>query len=207
MPAAWLVCQLPSDPLPIPMSFGTASCLLIPHCPRRSSTSASVTISFTMATCGKKCYMISARELNIGDGYPWKWFSTDEAHCRFPMPDCSGKISTSHLSPMTTYVAYLVFTQHRIVHGTGAPIKATVGLVGSNNVQNRTFHFPWGFPRKQQDGDDDDCVPKERADGWFESELGEFFNRVDEDNELLMTISECEDTLLIQGIEIRPKKE
>ncbi|TXG50965.1 hypothetical protein EZV62_023489 [Acer yangbiense] len=120
--------------------------------------------------------------------------------------EVSGKISTSHLSPMTTYVAYLVFAQHRMIHGFGAPIKATVGLVGSNNVQNRTFHFPWGFPRKQQDGYDDDCVPKERADGWFESELGEFFNRGDEDNELLMTISECEDALLIQGIEIRPKK-
>ncbi|KAK2664554.1 hypothetical protein Ddye_003128 [Dipteronia dyeriana] len=205
---------------------------------------------------GKKCYMMSARGLNLDDaddGFAWNWYSIPEAKHRFPEVvvraeenplEIGGKICTSLLSPMTTYVAYLVLAEFRMFSKYSAAAEAAVGLAGSNNGQNRTISFHWeqqdgeydgfspdqldgepqdgdydGFSLDQQDedyvvlfpepedGDYDRFYPKKRADGWLESELGEFFNRGDEDNELLMTINAgMKDGLLIQGIEIRPKK-
>ncbi|KAK0580341.1 hypothetical protein LWI29_000864 [Acer saccharum] len=81
--------------------------------------------------------MIPPRELNISDVdciYSWGWFSIPDADAyrkrRFGIPDCrfsevvirgdlcpfeiGGKITTSLLSPMTTYVAYIVFAENRI---------------------------------------------------------------------------------------------
>ncbi|KAK3224627.1 hypothetical protein Dsin_004489 [Dipteronia sinensis] len=129
---------------------------------------------------GKKCYMISARELDIDDGdntHSWMWYSTYEAKfCEvlrrtgYKPFEVRGKISTSLLSPTTTYVAYLVFVQHSVFHGGDSPINAAVGLVGSNNFHNRTIYFPKLFPRElycpgEQDEDDNDFFPKKRADG------------------------------------------
>ena len=53
--------------------------------------------------------------------------------------------------------------------------------------------------------------PKERADEWLEVELGEFFNDGQEDKELEMGVYEIKSGdwkggLLVQGIEIRPKR-
>ncbi|KAK0580720.1 hypothetical protein LWI29_005472 [Acer saccharum] len=171
---------------------------------------------------GKNCYMISARELYIEDGddtYDWAWYSIPEAKRRFHIPDCrfpevvrrveiswleiGGKITTSLLSPMTTYVAYLVFAGNLIWCGEYYPAEVAVGLAESNNRQNRTVYFR----REHQDGDDDGFYPKKRADGWVESELGEFFNGGDKDSEVLITIKTREkEMLLVQGIEIRPQK-
>ncbi|TXG62875.1 hypothetical protein EZV62_009869 [Acer yangbiense] len=115
--------------------------------------------------------------------------------------EIGGKITVSLLSPMTTYVAYLVFAGNRIGDD---PAEVAVGLAGSNNGQNRTVYFH----QEHQDGDNDGFFPKKRADGWMESELGEFFNGGDEKGELLMTIQTYDKKfLLIQGIEIRPKKD
>ncbi|KAK2650794.1 hypothetical protein Ddye_018283 [Dipteronia dyeriana] len=177
---------------------------------------------------GKKCYMISPRELNIVDGddiYDWWWYSIPDGvgvdwwdqfyipnNCRFPEVvrrvnliqfEIGGKITTSLLSPMTTYVAYLVFAENRKCWVYDDPAEVSIGLAGSNNGQNRTVYIH----QEQQDGDNDGCYPKMRADGWLETELGEFFNGGDENSELLINIkSEMKEGLLIQGIEIRPKK-
>ncbi|KAK0580334.1 hypothetical protein LWI29_000792 [Acer saccharum] len=176
---------------------------------------------------GKKCYMIPPRELNISDVdciYSWSWFSIPDADAyrkrRFGIPDCrfsevvirgdlcpfeiGGKITTSLLSPMTTYVAYIVFAENRICWVDDDPAEVTIGLSGSNNGQNRTVYIH----RERQDGDDDGIYPKKRADGWLETELGEFFNGRDEEGELLITIkSDMKEGFIIQGIEIRPKRE
>ncbi|KAK0591814.1 hypothetical protein LWI29_008647 [Acer saccharum] len=68
---------------------------------------------------GKKCYMISARELSIiwvDNPLYWTWISLPEG--RFPIVaelnrvcwfEINGTINTSLMSPVTTYVAYLVF--------------------------------------------------------------------------------------------------
>ncbi|KAJ4969096.1 hypothetical protein NE237_015797 [Protea cynaroides] len=54
-------------------------------------------------------------------------------------------------------------------------------------------------------------VPKERGDGWKEIELGEFFNEKGEDGDVEMSLMEVKGGnwkggLIIQGIELRPKK-
>ncbi|KAK0581587.1 hypothetical protein LWI29_015502 [Acer saccharum] len=173
---------------------------------------------------GKKCYMISPRELDIVDGdniYDWCWFSIPDAdskrrfgiptNCRFVVKrrdvspfEIGGKITTSLLSPMTTYIAYLVFAKNTICWVDDDPAEVYVGLSGSDNGQNRTVYIH----REQQDGEDDGFYPKKRADGWLETELGEFFNGGDEEGELLVTIkSEMKEGFLTQGIEIRPEKE
>ncbi|KAK2650793.1 hypothetical protein Ddye_018282 [Dipteronia dyeriana] len=104
---------------------------------------------------------------------------------------------------MTTYVAYLVFAENHLCWVYDDPAEVSIGLVGSNNGQNRTVYIH----REQQDGDHDGFYPKMRADGWLETELGEFFNGDNENSEFLITIkSEMKEGLLIQGIEIRPKK-
>ena len=52
--------------------------------------------------------------------------------------------------------------------------------------------------------------PKERADGWLEMELGEFFNEGRDDKEVEIGVYEVKGggwkgDLVVQGIEIRPK--
>ncbi|TXG55904.1 hypothetical protein EZV62_017217 [Acer yangbiense] len=96
--------------------------------------------------------------------------------------ELGGKISTSLLSSMTTYTAYLVFAD---------VIMAKIELFIYIECTKTETIFP-----------------KKRADGWLESELGEFFNGGDEEGELLMSMKTCwKEHLLVQGIEIRPKKE
>ncbi|KAK2640874.1 hypothetical protein Ddye_022637 [Dipteronia dyeriana] len=160
---------------------------------------------------GKKCYMISARELTIirasGDT-PWSWgWINDFPGARFPKVaklknvyqfEIHGKINTSLLSTMTTYISYLVFKP-----------TDNFGLAGGN-VQNRTVYFD----QRQQNfvsRDNPGLFPKERGDGWLESEFGEFFHGSDEEGELSMAILEINPgnvkyDLVVQGIEIRPKK-
>ncbi|KAL5834465.1 hypothetical protein ACOSQ4_013962 [Xanthoceras sorbifolium] len=189
---------------------------------------------------GKKCYMISARELKIvwsdTPAY-WGWISLPEARfaevaelrrvCWF---DIRGEISTSLLSPMTTYVAYLVFKPTGDYTGFESnPVEATIGLAGSEG-QKRTVKLdtvreqqvqalvPWflrGFNHRLAPMRDDDCgglPPEKRGDGWWEIELGAVFYGGDEEGDLSMTILEIERgnwkrSLVFQGIEIRPKKE
>ncbi|KAK2653521.1 hypothetical protein Ddye_013377 [Dipteronia dyeriana] len=169
---------------------------------------------------GKKCYMISAKELMIfwvDIPQYWKWISLPEA--RFPAVarlkvvcwfEIVGKINISLLSPVTTYVAYLVFKSTHDFYGfDNNQVEATVGLAGCNG-QNRTVYF---HPNQQGivPGDEHGLFPKTRRDGWLESELGEFFyGDTDEEGILSMTILEIRSGnwkkgLVIQGIEIRPK--
>ncbi|KAK4856295.1 hypothetical protein QYF36_016037 [Acer negundo] len=172
---------------------------------------------------GKKCYMISARELGItwaGSDTPqyWRWIN-DFPEARFPEVaelravcwfQIHGKIDTSLLSTTTTYAAYLVFkTTDNFFGFDNNPVEVAVGLA-RGNVQNRTVYFD----RRQQNivpGDNPGLFPKERGDGWLESELGEFFHISDEDGELSMTIlginrGNWKHGLVVQGIEMRPKK-
>ncbi|TXG67774.1 hypothetical protein EZV62_009060 [Acer yangbiense] len=132
-----------------------------------------------------------------------------------------GHYSTSLLSPMTTYVAYLVFflngdidDEHVTSYIEYSPIEVFAGLAGSNNGQRRTVYFH----REHQDGDDNGLFPKKWAGllenefseryGWLESELGEFFNRGDVEGELLMTVKTTykDGLLLSKGLKSGPKR-
>jgi hypothetical protein len=56
-----------------------------------------------------------------------------------------------------------------------------------------------------------DMLPRERADGWKELELGEFYSDGGEDCEVCISLTETPGTvksnLIVQSIEIRPKKQ
>ncbi|KAK2643833.1 hypothetical protein Ddye_019028 [Dipteronia dyeriana] len=121
-----------------------------------------------------------------------------------------GKINTSLMPLMTTYVAHLVFKlTHNFYGFDNNRVEAIVALVGSDG-QTRTVYF---HPNQQGivPGDNHGLFPKMREDGWLESELCEFFyGGSDEEGELSITILEIhsgdlKQGLVGQGIEIRPK--
>ncbi|KAH9734543.1 F-box protein [Citrus sinensis] len=190
---------------------------------------------------GKKCYMISARDLLIvwGDTPTyWRWTSVPEA--RFPEVaelicvcwlEIRCKINTRSLSPRTLYAAYLVYKPTAGSYGFEyQPIDVSVGVVGSESQtrtvyldaergQRQRYHYPRRiglFNRSRRQAsmpkENDGCYPKERDDEWLEIELGDFFNKEDEDGELEMSVLEVaagdwKGGLIIQGIEIRPKQD
>ncbi|KAH9670954.1 F-box protein [Citrus sinensis] len=168
---------------------------------------------------GKKCYMISARDLLIvwGDTPTyWRWTSVPEA--RFPEVaelicvcwlEIRCKINTRSLSPRTLYAAYLVYKPTAGSYGFEyQPVDASVGVVGSESQtrtvyldaergQRQRYHYPRRiglFNRSRRQAsmpkENDGCYPKERDDEWLEIELGDFLNKEDEDGELEMSVLE-----------------
>ncbi|ESQ31996.1 hypothetical protein EUTSA_v10004797mg [Eutrema salsugineum] len=165
---------------------------------------------------GKKCFMLSARKLEItwADSPDiWSWISIPDS--RFEEVAalgmiCSleirGKISTSLLSKGTSYEAYLLFKEKE----TGAfgfqnqPVKTSFGSTRNsllpNNRQECLVHT-YKSPRPP------------REDGWLEIKLGEYYVGFDEEEEELemsmLEISYCDwkGGIIVQGIEIRPKAE
>ncbi|KAK4858518.1 hypothetical protein QYF36_017603 [Acer negundo] len=146
---------------------------------------------------GKKCYMILPKELYIMgiddidyDTIAWSRYSLPDLQYYFDyIPfgrspevvmcdepevfEIRGKISTSLLSPMTTYIAYLVFFQAFFVNIEDvtsyieySPIEVFVGIAGSNNGQRKTVYFL----REYQDGDDNGFFPKKWT-GLLENEF------------------------------------
>ncbi|KAM3730765.1 hypothetical protein ACB098_12G110800 [Castanea mollissima] len=167
---------------------------------------------FLDKSSGKKCYLLSARELSIVWGNTpeyWRWISLPEAEAetsRFPEVaelnyvwffDISGKMSTSILSPKTHYAAYLVYKLRRSASGfRGRPFKASVKTIGGGEVHEQTVRLG---------------LFAMRNDGWLETELGQFFNEGGEDDELQVKLMEPSNGapktgLIVEGIEIRPTK-
>ncbi|EXC21744.1 F-box protein [Morus notabilis] len=80
-------------------------------------------------------------------------------------------------------------------------------------IRNRTVEYETEAPPPRE-ADNDQKVqnhPKERGDGWLEIELGEFFYDGRQEGELEIKVSEVTNGdwkggLIVQGIEIRPKK-
>ncbi|KAK1356063.1 hypothetical protein POM88_049319 [Heracleum sosnowskyi] len=134
-------------------------------------------------------------ELLLGDYYE-EWFGIH------------GKMSTSKLSPDTTYTAYLV---HKWDCGFGynfsaekrAPFEASVGSSEDESV-NRVVYL------HRKIGETGSQYVVERKDSWLEVELGEYFNRGGENKDLEISVVDVisgrsKTGLKIQGIEIRPK--
>ena len=115
--------------------------------------------------------------------------------------DIKGKMNTCMLSPCTNYAAYLIFQRNDIFYGfEDNPIKSSIGVTGGETAKKVIYLDP-----------EHDISPNPtRIDGWYEVELGEFFNEGRESVELEMSIMEVntfigKSGLLIEGIEIRPK--
>ncbi|CAN1234252.1 F-box protein PP2-B1 [Linum perenne] len=218
---------------------------------------------------GKKCYMISSRELYITWGDTpryWKWIP--EPDSRFGAAaelvgvcwlEIKGTITTSMLSPATLYTSYLVFKPTQGSYGFDyQPVEVSVGVSDSEKSVRTAFLDAGGVerikrrvqvvtaPRRlgsiarfsrgrvlgflphvpvQAMSNNDDggsggdrvggIYPKERDDGWFEVELGDFLSKkcgVNDEEVLEMCVNEVKGGnwkggLVIQGIEIRPKAE
>ncbi|PAN08870.1 hypothetical protein PAHAL_1G441500 [Panicum hallii] len=167
---------------------------------------------------GAKCYMLSARALNIAwsrKPQHWRWIihCTDRSFsqaaellsvCWF---EIRGKIDSEMLSLNSTYAAFLVFKlDDESAHRRDFPVlKASVSIGGCKSTRQVSLHG--------SDGDEDGLPshPQQRADGWMELELGEFYNKQGNDGEVCIRLSETAELnnkkgLIVYGMEIRPKK-
>nr|TKW42202.1 hypothetical protein SEVIR_1G368000v2 [Setaria viridis] len=115
---------------------------------------------------GSKCYMLSARALNIARGNTpkhWRWIHLTDCRLDFSVLEASVRIGKCKS------------TREVCLHGDG------------------------------------DMHPQQRADGWKEVEMGEFYNKEGNDGEVSISLSETTELhnkkgLIVYGIEIRPRK-
>ncbi|KAF5733536.1 putative F-box protein PP2-B12 [Tripterygium wilfordii] len=109
---------------------------------------------------GKKCYMLSARDLRItwssSPSY-WRWISLPESRfgevaelLHVCWLEIRGKIHTNMLSAGTFYAAYLVFKKTEGTFGFDSqPVEAAFGLVGEGGDScNRTLYLDAGDHRR-----------------------------------------------------------
>ncbi|XP_076914484.1 putative F-box protein PP2-B12 [Bidens hawaiensis] len=196
--------------------------------------------SFWLDKCtGKKCYMLAAKQLSIAlvnSPNCWKWTSIPESRftevaelisvCSL---EVSGKVNTSILSPNTAYVGHLVFKT--TVEAYGFEYKPVEVCIGDNSNTRMVYLDPEAQNRRRLRPErrigifgrlvfagynkvpppcEDNC-PKQREDGWFEVEIGEYYNKGgDGAEEVEMSVMEVKrgnwkSGLIIQGVEIRPK--
>ena len=141
-----------------------------------------------------------------------------------------GRLSCRMLSPKTVYAAYFLFKLgERSYSGFNIdPTNATVGIIGHENhpksvcldpyvdqplYLDQLIQWPqWPQWRRQFERRMAGLErPHKRHDGWFEIELGEFIGGDHGDDELEMALKEVKGSsskggLVVEGIEIRPKK-
>ncbi|XAR62773.1 hypothetical protein NMG60_11017644, partial [Bertholletia excelsa] len=177
------------------------------------------TMSFSLHKgTGKKCYMLGATELSFGrvnsgcDTCP-------ESRClvviKYSPGDhidgIEGKMETHMLSPNTFYAAYFVFkllgdkSEYYPVSATVKFIKGRHADVYDINRAYITSESSIYTPMKQYGQ-----LARERKDGWMEIEMGGFFNGEGADGEVEMLLKgsralRSSSTLIVQGIELRPK--
>ncbi|KAL5566772.1 hypothetical protein UlMin_029936 [Ulmus minor] len=185
---------------------------------------------------GKKCFMLSARDLTIiwaDTPMYWRWIPFPGARFENVAElinvcwlELRGRINTCMLSPSTLYAAYLVFKAATNAYGFEYQhVQTAVGVIG-RETSNRAVLLDSDGGRRQpgmqfwrrnvwldqaEREEYPDNYPKGRADGWLEVELGEFSCNAGQDGELEMSALEThgghwKGGLIVQGIEIRPKK-
>ncbi|KAH9650039.1 F-box protein PP2-B10 [Citrus sinensis] len=142
----------------------------------------------------------------------WKWTSLPES--RFPevaelvhlmyfwFCEVSARLDTRILSHRTNYAAYLVFQFGKPISGfQRTRIVSGVYIEGINDKgRQRLFQDPCKSTLQ---------LIQDRKDGWMEIEMGEFFNKNGDDGTLLCSLHDFDKfgtSLIMQGIEVRPKK-
>ncbi|KAM5561829.1 putative F-box protein PP2-B12 [Rosa sericea] len=165
----------------------------------------------------------------------WTWKSLPESRFKEAAElhsvswfEIRGRIETRMLSPSTTYKAYLVYKLTKRGYGQQWPVVVTVGAraygfdyecPGLKEITAGIKPTAVLAPHREIEGRlarkkkiNEAKFPNEsRVDGWLEMEMGEFHCEGDEDEELEMICCRIETYtgmggLLVQGIEIRPKR-
>ncbi|KAK1369077.1 F-box domain-containing protein [Heracleum sosnowskyi] len=171
---------------------------------------------------GKKFFLVAAsfigegdieEEFYVRDG----WYrSGDKSRFQNRVTVCKnvewfeihGKISTSILSPNTTYTICLVFhSSIYIDQHFDQPVKVSIGIDGVESIRQIVCLNPH---KMRSEGDDDLQYPQQRKDDRFEVKLGEYFNREGDEMNLEITMMEVESEEPkngpgIEGFELRPK--
>ncbi|KAM0941901.1 putative phloem protein [Dioscorea sansibarensis] len=188
---------------------------------------------FLEKSSGKKCYMLSARQLSIAWGdtpHYWRWISVDDTRFEEVAELLSvcwlkicGWLDTKKLSQHTKYAAYLVFKLAENSNGLDYSSQETSVKLGAHVSSHTTRlqtprYSAYGYGRTENELSDhsgshdyeDQVSPVTREDGWMEIELGEFDNDFGDDGEVEVSFMEVKrlhwkSGLIVQGIEIRPK--
>ncbi|KAL6324285.1 hypothetical protein AAG906_006560 [Vitis piasezkii] len=174
-------------------------------------------VLFNIKNNGQKGYMLSARNLSItwsSNALYWSWkpllqsrFAEIVELRTICWLEIQGKISTCMLSPKTTYRAYLIVKFADRAYGLDSLPSEVSVVVGKHQSQGIAYLRRPESNRPTLEREE--RVPYEREDGWFEVELGEFYNDGG-DEEVKMSLREVKGVhlkggLIVEGIEIRPK--
>ncbi|KAH9680975.1 F-box protein [Citrus sinensis] len=153
------------------------------------------TMSFALEKeTGKKCYMVGARGLCIELGSApnfWEWTSLPES--RFP-----------EVAELAYLLYFWFFEFGKSIHGLQRTDFVSGVYIEGINDKERQRRFLDPSRNTPQ-------LFHNRKDGWMEIEMGEFFNKNGDDGTLLCTLFDFDrfgssNGLIIQGIEVRPKK-
>ncbi|XP_061342638.1 putative F-box protein PP2-B12 [Gastrolobium bilobum] len=171
---------------------------------------------------GKKCYMLSARDLSITWGDTpeyWNWITLPGSRfeevaklVKVSWLEIHGRINTLALSSDTHYAAFLVFKMIDAFGFQHKPVVCSVGTFGFRGCTKKVCLDP-NLEETQLDASFQGLQrPSVRSDGWLEIEMGEFLISGVEDEEVEIQISAWEKKsqwwkhgFYLQGIEIRPK--
>ncbi|KAI7725967.1 hypothetical protein M8C21_004188 [Ambrosia artemisiifolia] len=179
---------------------------------------------------GKKCYMLSARELYIAwsaNSLFWCWKPVNESRFEEVVElrmtswlEVEGKINTRILSPNTMYRAYLIVqVAHYRAFGfdvVPCEISVEVGEFCSRGVvtlspsafTKRSLEHVCGKNKvggrsRLRSSDKVSRVCLERKDGWLEIELGEFYNQGMCEKEVKMSLREIKGVHLKGGLIVK----
>nr|CAB3469587.1 unnamed protein product [Digitaria exilis] len=164
---------------------------------------------------GAKCYMLSARALGIVWGSTpqyWRWIpltGSRFAEAAELLDVCwlefDGKMHTQMLTQNTKYAAYMVFKIADHNYGLGSPIQEAIVEIGEIRSTRQVCLQEGVF---SPDTHEHVQFPQERADGWMELAMGEFFNEGADNGEVSIILSakhggHWKKGLIVHGIEIR----
>ncbi|TVU27759.1 hypothetical protein EJB05_19259, partial [Eragrostis curvula] len=180
---------------------------------------------------GVKCFMLSARKLHITWGdTPRYWRYIPITGCSFSEAaellhvwwlEIHGKIDSKMLTQSSTYGAYFVFKVRSNARGLDLPPQNTSVSLGGNKstglvcldnhcrydedgVSMPHISFARGSVTRQHEIPPDVLLPRERADGWKELEMGEFYNDEGEDGEVcisfIATAATLKTGLIVQAL-------
>ncbi|KAM1144559.1 hypothetical protein FF1_033345 [Malus domestica] len=183
---------------------------------------------FVEKSTGKKCYMLSARDLSISWGsHPLYWTWRPCLQSRFAEVaelrtiwwlEICGTTNTQMLSQKTVYGAYLIIKIANRAYGLDT-LPSEVSLeVGSYKSQGSIYlskrndiksgkqasseheHFPKVVRASRSRVLDEDRGGSKRGDGWMEVEIGSFYNGECDEKDVRMSLREVKGVHLKAGL-------